>query len=70
MFVPFGFLGWVFPKFNDLKTLLISFLSVLIVVEALQYFTRMGVFDVDDIILNTVGVCVGFWLSRKLKFRN
>lgn len=69
MFVPFGFLGWVFPKFNDLKALLISFLSVLIVVEALQYFTRMGVFDVDDIILNTIGVCAGFFLKKVIEKR-
>lgn len=64
MFMPFGFLGWIFPKFNNLKTLIISFLSVLIVVEALQYFSRLGVFDVDDIMLNSLGVCVGFCMKR------
>ncbi|WP_316931252.1 VanZ family protein [Chryseobacterium sp. P1-3] len=32
--------------------------------EALQYFTRMGIFEVDDIILNTFGVYLGWLLCR------
>ncbi len=66
MFVPFGFLGWIIPKFKNLKILLFSFLSVLVLVEALQYFTRLGVFDLDDLLLNSLGVCIGFWLSKKM----
>jgi glycopeptide antibiotics resistance protein len=64
MFMPFGFLGIVFPKLNDLKTLIINFVSAIIIVESLQYFTRLGVFDIDDIILNTVGVAIGFCIYR------
>jgi glycopeptide antibiotics resistance protein len=65
MFIPFGFLGWLFPKLNNLKNLLFSFLSAITIVEALQYFTRMGIFEMDDIILNTFGVYLG-WLVCKL----
>jgi glycopeptide antibiotics resistance protein len=32
------------------------FYSAITIVEGLQYFTRMGIFEVDDIILNTFGV--------------
>lgn len=64
MFIPFGFLGWVFQPLEDMKTLLYSFISTIIIVEALQYFTRMGIFEVDDIILNTFGVYLG-WLFRR-----
>lgn len=64
MFTPFGFLGIVFPKLNDFKTLIINFVSTIIVIESLQYFTRLGVFDIDDIILNTVGVAIGFWIYK------
>lgn len=67
MFAPFGFLGWILPKYNDFKTLLIAFLSILVAIEALQYFTRMGVFDIDDIILNSVGVYLGFKLKTFLE---
>ena len=67
MFVPFGFLGWIFPKLRNFKPLVYRFLSVLLSVEALQYFTRLGVFDVDDLILNTLGVFIGFWIFKKLE---
>lgn len=65
MFTPFGFLGIVFAKLNDFKTLIINFLSAIIIIESLQYFTRLGVFDIDDIILNSFGVAIGFWIYRK-----
>jgi glycopeptide antibiotics resistance protein len=64
MFIPFGFLGWVFPNLKDLKSLLFTFISVIFIVEALQYFTRMGIFEIDDIILNTFGVYLGFLFCR------
>lgn len=38
MFIPFGFLGWIFPKLDDLKTLLFTFISSIVIIEALQYF--------------------------------
>ncbi|MCQ9636029.1 VanZ family protein [Chryseobacterium sp. WG23] len=63
MFVPFGFLGWIFPGLKDMKTLCITFISAIVIVEALQYFTRMGIFEVDDILLNTFGVYLG-WQIR------
>lgn len=65
MFIPFGFLGIAFPKYNQFKPLIIAFLSVLIAVEALQYFTRLGVFDVDDLLLNSLGVWIGFYFYKK-----
>lgn len=71
MFVPFGFLGWIFPKFKNLQSLLFSFMSAIVIVEALQYFTRMGIFETDDIILNTFGVYLGFLICKFIekKFR-
>lgn len=68
MFVPFGFLGWLHPKYRKFPTLIFSFLSVLIIVEAVQYFSRMGIFDVDDFLLNTLGVALGFYVFRKLNY--
>lgn len=65
MFTPFGFLGIVFPKLNNFRVLILDFLFAIILVESLQYFTRLGVFDIDDVLLNTVGVAIGFWIYRK-----
>uniref|UniRef100_A0AAU6WP57 VanZ family protein n=1 Tax=Chryseobacterium endophyticum TaxID=1854762 RepID=A0AAU6WP57_9FLAO len=64
MFMPFGFLGWIFPKLNVLKNLIFTFVSAITIVEALQYFSRMGIFEVDDIILNTFGVFLGFLIKK------
>ncbi|AZA62487.1 VanZ family protein [Chryseobacterium indoltheticum] len=69
MFIPFGFLGWVFLKLNNLKNLIITFVSAIVIVEALQYFSRLGVFDVDDVILNTFGVFLGWQMKRILEIK-
>ncbi|UEQ78901.1 VanZ family protein [Chryseobacterium arthrosphaerae] len=69
MFIPFGFSGWVFPELKDLKTLIFAFISTIVIVEALQYFTRMGIFEVDDIILNTFGVYLGWLMCRYIEKR-
>lgn len=67
MFIPFGFLGWIFPKLKELKSLLFSFISAIVIVEALQYFTRMGICEIDDVILNTFGVFLGWMICRFLE---
>lgn len=69
MFIPFGFLGWIFPDMKKLRPLLFSFISCIVIVEALQYFTRMGIFEVDDIILNTFGVYLGWEFCRMIEKR-
>lgn len=69
MFIPFGFLGWIFPQLNNLKNLIITFVSAIVIVEALQYFSRLGVFDVDDVLLNTFGVFLGWQIKRVLEPR-
>lgn len=69
MFIPFGFLGWIFPDLKRLRPLLFSFISCIVIVEALQYFTRMGIFEVDDIILNTFGVYLGWEFCRMFEKR-
>jgi glycopeptide antibiotics resistance protein len=69
MFIPFGFLGWMFSKLNDLKTLLFTFISSIVIIEALQYFSRLGIFEVDDILLNIFGVFLGFLLKSLIEKR-
>ena len=64
MFIPFGFLGWLNAKYFSFKKLIVDFLSVLIIMEALQYLTRLGVFDIDDLALNSFGVWIGFQMRK------
>lgn len=64
MFIPFGFLGWLSPKLRNLRSLLYTFVAAITVVEGLQYFTRLGIFEIDDILLNTFGVFLGWKIWR------
>ena len=52
-FIPFGFLLPIaYPRIK-------AFFKVLFI-EIFQYMTRLGSFDIDDIILNMVGVLSGY----------
>ena len=44
---------------NNLKVFLVGMFAVLFI-EIFQYMTRLGSFDIDDIILNMVGVLSGY----------
>ena len=60
VFVPFGFLSAMASrKRSFLRTSLDGFLLSLMV-ETFQLLTMVGSFDVDDLILNTFGVMLGF----------
>ena len=61
LFFPMGMiLPCLFSKTQKFRrTVLISVCTVLCV-EAIQLFTRRGIFDVDDVILNVSGWLLGF----------
>ncbi|GLB32813.1 hypothetical protein LAD12857_47360 [Lacrimispora amygdalina] len=68
LFIPLGFLvPLVYINAQRFyKTFLIVFLSVLLI-ESFQLFTMLGVFDIDDIILNCTGGIIGYFLFYILK---
>ncbi|MGO4710354.1 VanZ family protein [Chryseobacterium sp. 2TAF14] len=51
------------------KFIILPYTVFLLYIEALQYFSRLGVFDVDDILLNTFGVFLGLQIKRVLETR-
>lgn len=61
-FMPFGFLLPLISerKKNTGKVLVWSFLLSLCA-ETIQLVSRTGAFDVDDLILNTIGGVFGYW---------
>ena len=73
MFIPLGFcLPWVnAPLRRFWKTLLVS-AGIIILVEAVQLVTLLGRCDVDDLILNLIGVTVGYllWKMTALLVKN
>ena len=62
-FMPFGFL---IPRLRDKSTNLflagLFSLELSFAVELLQLVFKLGCFDVDDLLLNTVGALVGYCL--------
>lgn len=62
-FIPFGLLLPLLVKWARSfgKTLTLGF-EFSLLVEILQLFSKVGSFDVDDIILNTLGVLAGYVL--------
>jgi glycopeptide antibiotics resistance protein len=65
LFIPFTFITiWVFRMSGFFKIAgLACLLSISI--EVAQYFTGLGVADIDDVILNTAGAAIGFLLIKK-----
>lgn len=68
MFIPYGFLGILYPKLNRLGWLLLTFFVVINVIEVSQFYFKRGFADVDDVILNTLGVVIGFLVYKKWFF--
>ncbi|AZN42204.1 VanZ family protein [Paenibacillus albus] len=63
VFMPFGLM---LPYLLGLKLIRFSllFIASLFVLELLQLLLHRGSFDVDDIILNTIGAWLGYFLYR------
>lgn len=61
-FVPFGFLApLIFEKLTFLKTALLGF-AFSLAIESMQLVFKMGVFEIDDLILNTFGAILGYFV--------
>ncbi|WP_341278447.1 VanZ family protein [Paenibacillus sp. FSL H8-0537] len=59
VFVPFGLALPIVFRLRLGKTLL-SFLLFITLLEVLQMLTRRGSFDIDDILMNSVAVVLGY----------
>lgn len=60
IFVPYGFfISMASRSRGFFKTLFFS-MGLSLCVEITQLFTRVGSFDVDDILLNTIGGVIGY----------
>ena len=69
LFIP---AGWLFPRLwkkmrNYFRFFALCF-GLIFFVEVVQLFTLLGSFDVDDVILNLLGMTVGF-VVHAIQFR-
>jgi len=59
--VPLGFLlPFIFKKLKWKYCLMIA-LATGLAIEITQVILKVGIFDIDDVILNGLGVIIGFW---------
>ena len=60
--------GWLFPRvWPRMRNFFLYFAfcaGIMLLIETAQLFTLLGSFDVDDLILNLLGMTVGFTLSN------
>lgn len=60
-FIPFGFLLPVtYKKFSSMIGVFFIGLASILLIEIFQFFTKLGSFDVDDIMLNMIGIVCGY----------
>ena len=68
MFIPFGAL---FPicldRKQNLRKLLVIVALTSLSIEIVQYISRTGLFEIDDLINNLLGASIGFWGWKLLK---
>ena len=64
LFVPIGFLvPFVCKSMTWRRTLILAILAPL-AIEGIQVAARVGIFDIDDVILNGLGVILGYGVYR------
>jgi glycopeptide antibiotics resistance protein len=69
LFVPFGFLlATLWKEYRSLRTVALAGLTLSILIEVLQIFT-FRLTDVDDLITNTAGAVLGFYIAKLFSFR-
>ena len=65
VFMPLGaFLPKLFVRCRKLLTVALLSLELSFVIEVTQLVTRVGSFDVDDLLLNTIGGILGYLIYR------
>ena len=70
-FIPIGFILPVMDRrFTGFFSTVAAGLLLSVIVEGLQFLLRLGICDVDDLILNTCGTVIGyifFLIMRKIR---
>lgn len=69
-FVPLGFfLAYFVPRLRQVGALLAVTAGIALCAELLQLWTNVGIFDIDDVILNAFGCYLGYLVHRRLESR-
>lgn len=67
LLISIGFLAVAIYKSIAWQKVLVLAFAYGIVIEAMQTVLRVGIFDIDDVLLNALGVMIGYWIFIILK---
>ena len=71
LFIPLGFfLSLLIPKLRKFMPFILTFVLVILCVELIQAFTLLGSCDIDDLILNTAGGCIGYLITAVIRSKH
>ncbi len=66
LFIPFGFfLPLLYEKYNNMGKVVLSGFILSIFIELIQMF-GMGSTDINDLIANTIGTCLGYIIYQQI----
>lgn len=69
LLIPFGFLvAFIFRNMTWRKSFILAFVTGFMI-EGMQALLHTGIFDIDDILLNGLGVVIGCWVFTILQRR-
>ena len=60
IFIPFGFFMPMASKYRNIFSAVFYSFGLSLCVETFQLITKVGSFDVDDLLLNTIGGLIGY----------
>ena len=60
IFIPFGFFMPVASEHRNFFVTVMDTFLLSLIIEVIQLLTKVGCFDVDDLLLNTIGGVVGY----------
>lgn len=63
-FAPWGFMLSLLAKRKNLWLTVLTGLGFSFLIEITQYIFRKGFFEIDDLILNTLGAVIGYGIFR------
>jgi glycopeptide antibiotics resistance protein len=61
LFIPFPIILVISYKVSKFSTIILISFTLSFLIEFLQFIFRVGVADINDIILNTTGSCIGYF---------
>ncbi len=64
MFIPIGFAVSVSLKKKNMLKIVAIGCAISLTIEILQFLTKRGIFNIDDVIHNTLGCAIGYCVYR------